>query len=281
MTTLGPIFLKLRTIAFSCIIFISFVWVILFFVELYVRWDVSQTTQRNLVLILSVVNAITTIMLLVLIILPFRIWLDAARLLFLLIAHIGPAAGFTVYIAKEPCPEDNPDEEGVCNVINTYIAIASWVVPLCLVVYAICLASAVYRRRNFIPEKGTSEKTLIQDEEKNITPRQSALPMMLPPPPSPFPFTDRRSTSSHRTSTQASTSDASSRMSRTSRPVSQRHISFPVPQPAAPAMPSPVTVTPIERQRTRTLSMPSIAESSVKSSGRLSKPVPQMVWEAI
>lgn len=60
----------------------------------------------------------------------------------------GPAAGFTAYMAKQPCPQDgkhgvgrflafsNPlsigtDEEGLCEMINVYVTLASWVVPFC------------------------------------------------------------------------------------------------------------------------------------------------------
>ncbi|KAK7693655.1 hypothetical protein QCA50_003224 [Cerrena zonata] len=286
----GPTFLKLRTIAFSCIILINFAWVVLLFVELFLRWDISQPTQRNLVLIIAIVNALTAIMLLVLIIVKFRFWLDAGRLFFLLLAHIGPAAGFATYVAKQPCPQDGTDEESVCEMLNVYIVIASWVVPLLLIIYSLILGIVAYRHRNDSPEKeDVFEKKSKPDEESNMTPRQFTLPMM-PPPASPFPYRDRRSFSSHRASTHPSTFGTSSRTTHTSRTSqmsrptshSQRHLSI-VPTAAMPPVRQvPQPTTPTERHRSRTLSIPPIPESPPKSpGGRLSKPVPQWTWEAI
>lgn len=158
--------------------------------------------------------------------------------------------------------------------------------------YSTILGIVAYRHRNDAPEEDLDvfEKVSPLDEEKNITPRQSALPMM-PPPASPFPYRDRRSFASHRTSTHPSAFGASSsrtsRTSQVSRPMSQsqpqRHFSI-VPTAAMPPVRQvPPPTTPTERHRSRTLSIPPIPESPPKSpgGGRLSKPVPQWTWEAI
>jgi hypothetical protein len=77
----------------------------------------------------------------------FRTWLDGARLLLLLICHIGVAASFVVWNPTIPCPDDSespphcdsilslrsiqaPDDRRVCQLLNVYIIIASWVPPL-------------------------------------------------------------------------------------------------------------------------------------------------------
>lgn len=77
----------------------------------------------------------------------FRIWLDAARLFLLLVCHIGTAASFVIWYPTIPCPNDSefpcnsggifsltgvqaPDDLGVCQLINVYIIMASWVPPL-------------------------------------------------------------------------------------------------------------------------------------------------------
>lgn len=77
----------------------------------------------------------------------FRTWLDAARLLFLLICHIGMAASFAIWNSSSSCADDSepscycsdvfvltdiqaPDSLGVCHLLNVYIIIASWVAPL-------------------------------------------------------------------------------------------------------------------------------------------------------
>ncbi|KAI0082751.1 hypothetical protein K474DRAFT_1654908 [Panus rudis PR-1116 ss-1] len=303
---LGPTFLKLRVIAFSCIIFTSFVWIVLLFVELYLRWDVSENAQRNLVIFLTVTNVITVILLPILIIVPFRIWLDTARLSFLLIAHIGTAIGFTVYMAQNPCnsdPSDTNDDNGVCDVINVYITLASWVVPTLLIAYSLCLGFAVYRKRQEGPSEDLekSSETTAKKSQESFSPTSTAvshnsiLPI-LPPPPPPFPFTDRRNMGApHRASTRHSINPSNSsryststHTSHVSRP-SHRHMSMPAPI-------KPALITPVERQRKQ--SLPSISEvspsksspsgsspisgpSSTRSSTRLSKPIPQWTFEAI
>lgn len=289
----------------------------------------------------------------------FRFWLDAARLLFLLIAHIGkllpfhgdsrtsqtlflrPCGGFHFLCCETAMPPrryvpvcvnqctwsysssyyPGTDEEGICEMLNVYITIASWVVPLlckcggrCIMqmeidslnydivlIYSLILGVVAYRHRHDPSEEDSdvSEKVSKLDLEKTIMPRQSTLPMM-PPPQSPFPFRDRHSFSSHRAghrvSTQPSTFGASSRVStsQVSRPTSQaqRHLSI-IPIPAMPPVRQvPAPTTPAERHRSRTLSLtiPSIPDSPLKTpvstnSERLSKPAPspqlQWTWEAI
>ena len=77
----------------------------------------------------------------------FRIWLDAARLLLLLVCHIGIASSFVIWNPTIPCPDDSgssyyysglflltdiqaPNSRHVCRLLNVYIIMASWVPPL-------------------------------------------------------------------------------------------------------------------------------------------------------
>jgi hypothetical protein len=163
---------------------ICFVWVILLSCVLFLRWEVSTSSERwwlsyrydrgisNLCHIGSFlfsflgVDTLTVIMLPILsvhssprishplfeqelprILAKFRTWLDGARLLLLLICHIGLAASFIIWNTTNPCPDDSelschfggifpltyvqaPDSRGVCQLINVYLIIASWVPPL-------------------------------------------------------------------------------------------------------------------------------------------------------
>lgn len=76
----------------------------------------------------------------------FRTWLDGARLFLLLICHIGIAASFVVWSPTIPCPDDSeslrycecifslrnvqaPDDQRICQLLNVYILMASWVPP--------------------------------------------------------------------------------------------------------------------------------------------------------
>ena len=77
----------------------------------------------------------------------FRIWLDAARLLLLLLCHIGIASSFVISNPTTPCPDDSEsscyyfdlflltdiqalDSSHVCRLLNVYIIMTSWVPPL-------------------------------------------------------------------------------------------------------------------------------------------------------
>jgi len=129
--------------------------------------------ERSLVLVILLTNTITVIALPVLMLLQFRPWLDAARFLFLLVAHIGTAVAFTVWNPNFTCPEQTPDEEGECKLINMCILLANWVVPAFLVSYALGLALMVYRQSAF------SKLSFEHDEEATMG-RGSILPMMKP-----------------------------------------------------------------------------------------------------
>jgi hypothetical protein len=76
----------------------------------------------------------------------FRTWLDSARLLLLLICHIGLAVSFVIWNTTDPCPDDSElsyygsillltdiqalDDLEACQLINVYLAMASWVPPI-------------------------------------------------------------------------------------------------------------------------------------------------------
>ncbi|KAJ3474488.1 hypothetical protein NLI96_g12431 [Meripilus lineatus] len=201
---LGPIFRRLRTTAFCCIIGVSFVWTILFCVDLFIRWDNSDIAQRNLVVVLVIVNAITVVILPILLIVRFRAWLDAIRLIFLIFAHGATALAYTLWFPFVQCPNaTSADQVAVCRVFSMFILIASWINPGLLLAYAICLAVAVnlYYRRGV-----SSPNSEMQDEEKNnddantldTARRPSVLPIMTPPPMGAAPLMDRSSFSNSR-----------------------------------------------------------------------------------
>ncbi|PIL24153.1 hypothetical protein GSI_13906 [Ganoderma sinense ZZ0214-1] len=99
-------FRLVRTWVFAVTTFVSFLWVVLLCVEIFALYDQSDSAQRSLVGVLIFINAVTAVMLPVLAILPFRPWLDAARLLFLLLVHIGTALLFTLWDSTFSCPSE-------------------------------------------------------------------------------------------------------------------------------------------------------------------------------
>ncbi|KAH9981350.1 hypothetical protein BGW80DRAFT_1269818 [Lactifluus volemus] len=137
----STLFLKLRLAILSSTTLICLIWVILLSCVVFLRWDVSSLPERSFVLLFLGLDTLTTVMLPILLLVRFRTWLDGARLLFLLIYHIGFAASFSfgaqLYLALMTV---TPDDRGVCQLLNLYIIIASWIPPFLLILYGMCLA---------------------------------------------------------------------------------------------------------------------------------------------
>ncbi|KAH9945961.1 uncharacterized protein BXZ73DRAFT_72845 [Epithele typhae] len=164
-------FYKARAWVFSIGTLLSLTWTILLSVELFVLFDSSDPTQRNLVGVLILVNALTAITLPCLMLVTFRPWLDGARLLLLLFAQVGPAILFSAWNGTFVCPRPAP-QRATCANINTVILILSWVVPMLLVWYSAYLA-VMYCLR---PKPTKIMVTEWEDPEKRL----SELPMMVP-----------------------------------------------------------------------------------------------------
>ncbi|KIJ59204.1 hypothetical protein HYDPIDRAFT_33435 [Hydnomerulius pinastri MD-312] len=124
-----PIFFKVRAVTFTCIIILSFLWLVLLSVEIFTRWDISDRTSRSLMTVFMLTNTTTIIMLPILLLVEFRVWLDAARILLLLVAQIGSAAAFTYWNPQIQCPDQTADDVGVCKLIDVYTMMGCWIIP--------------------------------------------------------------------------------------------------------------------------------------------------------
>jgi len=151
----SPTFLKWRAAAFGCISFVSLLWIILLCIIVFERWDLLDRPEKSFLSVLLIANTINLLMLPILILCEFRPWLDAARLLYLLLANIGISAFFTYWNPKFRCPEQNADSGGVCKLINMYILLANWVNPGLLIAYSNCLAFLVWWRSRQPPSIAT------------------------------------------------------------------------------------------------------------------------------
>jgi len=78
-----------------------------------------------------------------------------------------------------PCSSSNGDEEGVCELVNTYTLIGTWIIPVLLIVYCCCLALMVYRRRRRLTaevlesKRTTSSPSLVSDSQTSIATTES------------------------------------------------------------------------------------------------------------
>ncbi|KAI0341795.1 hypothetical protein BDW22DRAFT_274125 [Trametopsis cervina] len=252
----GPIFMKLRAIAFSCMLFVGLVWLVLLSVELFLRWDISDPAQRSLVVVFVMIETVTVILLPAMLIVPFRVWLDATRMLALVLAHYGVAIAFTVKNASFVCPDQTLDDDGVCELIDTYIMLGSWVIPGLLLAYLIGFCTLIYRRRNS-QDLDVKEGNL--DIEGAVTPTAAEIPIMPPPP----------------TRARMSASTASSYPSTASQHVSFKSISRPTWLDEDPSVPkSAVSVAASGKEDDTTL--PTTRWS--RSSARLSKRLPADIY---
>ncbi|KAI0306631.1 hypothetical protein B0F90DRAFT_1691731, partial [Multifurca ochricompacta] len=139
------LFLKLRLVIFSLTTFICLLWVILLSCLLFIRWDASSLSERSFLMLFLGLDVLTMILLPVLLLVKFRTWLDGARLLLLLVCHIGVATSFAIWAPTISCPNDTPDDRGVCQLLNVYIIMASWVPPSFLIFYGVCLSFYTWR----------------------------------------------------------------------------------------------------------------------------------------
>jgi len=168
---ISPLFLKLRACAFGTISLISFTWITLLCVVAYTRFTVSSRSEQTFIILLLSINLLTVILLPIMSLVRFRSWLDAVRMLTLLTCHIGVAVTYAVWFPSLTCSSSNGDEKGVCELVNTYMLIGTWVVPVFLIVYCCCLALMVHRRRRRLVAEGllskqvTSSPSLASDSQ--------------------------------------------------------------------------------------------------------------------
>lgn len=156
--THSAFFLRARTISFSCIVFLSFLWIILISLCLFSQWDVMDHIERSLILIMLFINTITVILIPILLLQTFRPWLDAARLFFLMVSHCGVAIFFAVKSSSFQCVSSVADQEAICGLIILYISVTSWFIPVLVIGYACGLAFLVHRL--------TKVQTVTTDVEK-------------------------------------------------------------------------------------------------------------------
>ncbi|KAI6144652.1 hypothetical protein BKA82DRAFT_144825 [Pisolithus tinctorius] len=139
-----PMFFTVRAITFTCIVFLALVWLILVSVEMFARWNISDTTSQSLMFVLILTNAVTIFIPPVLLILEFRIWLDAARLLLIFVLQTGAAIAFTCWSPQIQCPDQTADDMGVCKLLNAYTVMACWVIPTISLFYIVYFVIVVY-----------------------------------------------------------------------------------------------------------------------------------------
>ncbi|KAF8163192.1 hypothetical protein B0H34DRAFT_694488 [Crassisporium funariophilum] len=171
-----PLFMRTRSLSFSCIIFLSFSWTIFLSIVLFLQWDMLDHTQRSSIAIMLCINAITVIMMPILLLQPFRPWLDAARFLLLIILHFGIAGFIVSRDSTSQCSAQPGDQAAVCSLIILFVTIASWLVPVLVIGYLCGLTFLMFRLSKLHPApEGDIEKQDFASRHTSSTQSQSTI----------------------------------------------------------------------------------------------------------
>ncbi|KZP24742.1 hypothetical protein FIBSPDRAFT_1041874 [Athelia psychrophila] len=165
----SPTFLKWRIIAFCWTSLASMLFIIMLTVIMYGRWQFFDRDEKSCVVILLLVNTINVVALPVLIIRQFRVWLEAARMFFLLMINIGVASTFAFYTMRFQCPVNTPDSQGNCQLLNVCILMASWITPALLITYSACLSFWVWWLLRHPVEESTAPEMASKFDEEAAT----------------------------------------------------------------------------------------------------------------
>ncbi|KAG5727625.1 hypothetical protein E4T56_gene12310 [Termitomyces sp. T112] len=156
----SPIFIKTRVIALSSISLLDFLWAVISCIVLFSQWTALDASERSLILVMLITHSVTVVVLLLLLILHFRPWLDAARMMFLLTIQFGMAGVFVHYYPSFQCLNQVTRQEGICTFIIALILVGSWITPILFVIYVFGLALMIWRNRAMTSESVDQESVL-------------------------------------------------------------------------------------------------------------------------
>ncbi|KAI5987317.1 hypothetical protein EDC04DRAFT_2912990 [Pisolithus marmoratus] len=113
-----PMFFTVRAIAFTLIVFLALIWLILVSVEIFTRWSISD---KSLMFFLMLTNAVTIFIPPVLLILEFLNMAGCRTSLVDICSADSPQIQY---------PDETADDMGVCKLLNAYTVMACWIIPV-------------------------------------------------------------------------------------------------------------------------------------------------------
>ncbi|KAI0375042.1 hypothetical protein BV20DRAFT_1041206 [Pilatotrama ljubarskyi] len=139
------LFRKVRRVIFAFIAVASLALTVVLSLYLSKEWNHSSVFQRSIVVALIGVNALTSLLLYLMIIVVFRMWKELLRVLFLLAIHIGTAVPFTLIDFSFPC--DIFSSKTTCKVVALTFLSSAWSITGLLLGYTVylCIMSRVPR----------------------------------------------------------------------------------------------------------------------------------------
>jgi len=127
------VFFKARRAVFIFISIASLGWAIVLSVYLARMWSHLILAQRIMVLAIIGANAFTAVLLYLMAVVIFRVWLDLARVVFLLLIHVASAVMLTLFGSNFSC--DTFKTKAICKHIDLAFVVGSWVMTGLLLGY--------------------------------------------------------------------------------------------------------------------------------------------------
>jgi len=148
------LFFLLRTLLLGSIFFLSFAWSILLCVAIFVQWVNMNLVERTMISIILFIEVLTIILVPVLLAKEFRLWLDAARSLFIFASHFGIAVWFACKAPAMKCAAAG--EQAVCTSLILSILVFTWVIPSLVIFYSCGLGYLFFRISKLRPPTPTA-----------------------------------------------------------------------------------------------------------------------------
>ncbi|KAJ3726134.1 hypothetical protein C8R42DRAFT_428526 [Lentinula raphanica] len=132
------IFKAVRAFIFAICMLLSIGCATILSIFLLRQWNDFDLISRIIVIVLTVVHSLGAILLYLMIIVQFKVWLDAARVSIFLVFVLCGALLMTLGRAKLPCSSSGIEDS--CTQSTLFVVLSSFVISGLLIIYSVALA---------------------------------------------------------------------------------------------------------------------------------------------
>ncbi|EGO20933.1 hypothetical protein SERLADRAFT_475360, partial [Serpula lacrymans var. lacrymans S7.9] len=150
-------FRNFRKYIFSLAAILCLVWTILISVYLARNWSSYDGAQQGILIAMIVLDAISAILLYLMIVVHYDFWPDVARTTFLVAAHVATSAVFTVFTGRSNFPCNAFGSTSNCQRMTTSVIVGSWIISGLLTAVALCLPFMAFIPLPPRPQNGSDE----------------------------------------------------------------------------------------------------------------------------
>jgi len=166
-------FKAVRVVLFALASILCITLTIIFTILLIREWSLYNISQRIIVVVSLTINGVSAILLYLMIVVQFRLWLDAARVASLILFQLGSTVTFAIVSSSLPCK--NIGSETDCRHILTGAVDGGWVLTGLLLLYAFYLAVMSYIP---LPSPPSNPEDALLESKKSQSPRLSGSSQM-------------------------------------------------------------------------------------------------------